>query len=343
MALRTERRADRAADQERDPGRDGAQEELAQRAAQERPVGEPGHQPAADERGHRGQAERHRQVVDPEQVGQQRDQRADRERDQRGARRGVRRGQVVVVHAQFLADVHAQGLLGMRRDLRRDPVGQVRVHPLAAEAGRQLHLLRRGVVLQLVLFLADLRLDELVLGGDRDVLAGRHRERAGGQPGQAGQHDQVRGPAGGADPRAHARDQRDVGDQPVHGAEHGRAQPATGHVLVLVAVGLVLLVDLNRHDGVPGGMRVQGGVEPTCPRGIRALAAPRALRARWLPAAGSGPADSSSAARPGLRRPGRCRPQFSGWSRFGCPLSAVRRVMAGFAARTGSLITWRIL
>ena len=55
--------ADRAADRERDPGRGRAQHQLAHRAAEERPVGEPGHQPAADERGHRGQAQGQRQAV----------------------------------------------------------------------------------------------------------------------------------------------------------------------------------------------------------------------------------------------------------------------------------------
>ena len=35
---------------------------------------------------------------------------------------------------------------------------------------------------------------------------------------------------------AHPGDQRRVGDQPVHGAEHGRPQPAAGHVPVVVPV-----------------------------------------------------------------------------------------------------------
>ena len=35
---------------------------------------------------------------------------------------------------------------------------------------------------------------------------------------------------------AHPGDQRHVGDQPVHGAEHGRPQPAAGHVPVVVPV-----------------------------------------------------------------------------------------------------------
>ena len=154
-------------------------------------------------------------------------------------------GSSSVVHPEFLADVHVQGVLRVGRDLRRDLVGQVRLHPLPAERGGQFAPLRLGVVLQLVPLLADLGLDQLVLRGDRDVLAGRHGERAGGQPGQPGEHDQVRGGAGGAHPGAHASDQRDVGDQPIHGAEDRRAEPATGNVLVLVPMRLVLFANLD--------------------------------------------------------------------------------------------------
>ncbi len=83
-----------------------------------------------------------------------------------------------------------------------------------------------GVLLALKL---DFRLGQLVLRLDRDVLAGRHRERPGDQPGDAGQHDRAVRAAATADPR----DQRGVGDDPVHRAEDGRAQPSAADVPVL--------------------------------------------------------------------------------------------------------------
>jgi hypothetical protein len=89
----------------------------------------------------------------------------------------------------------------------------------------------------------DLGLERLVLRLDRGVLAGRHRERAGHQPGHAGQHDRL---VGGRGP-GEAGDQRDVGDQPVHRPEGPGAQPAA----VDVAVRVVVLV-LDRLDGRDG-------------------------------------------------------------------------------------------
>ena len=50
--------ADQAADPVGQAGRGAGQQQLAQGAAQERPVGDPGHQPAADERGDRGEDQR---------------------------------------------------------------------------------------------------------------------------------------------------------------------------------------------------------------------------------------------------------------------------------------------
>ena len=103
------------------------------------------------------------------------------------------------------------------------------------------------MVLQLELLLADLRGDQLVLRGDRDVLPGRHGERPGGQARQAGQHHGVRRRAATADPG----DQRDVGDQPVHGAEYSGPQPAAGDIAVLVPVCLARRVPSNGHWWVP--------------------------------------------------------------------------------------------
>jgi hypothetical protein len=128
--------------------------------------------------------------------------------------------------------VHGQRFLRVRRDFRGRLACGGGADAAGSEHGGQLGLLEDRIVLQLEPFLVDLGLDEFVLRGDRHVLPGRHRTGTGGQAGQAGEHDRVRGPAPTADPG----DQRHVGDQPVHGAEHSRPQPAAGHVPVVVTV-----------------------------------------------------------------------------------------------------------
>ena len=169
-----------------------------------------------------------------EQVGQQRDQRADRERGQRRARRRERRRQLLMVDAEFLADVDAQRLLGLPRQLPGDLIGQLGIHAAHLVQRGELDLLAMRVVLELEPLLLDLRGDQLVLRGDRHELARRHGERARGESGEPRQHDGLLGQAAAAD----AGDQRDVGDQSVHGAEHRGAQPAAGHVAVLMHVWL---------------------------------------------------------------------------------------------------------
>ena len=90
--------ADGHADQVGDRDGAGPQDQLPPRAAPERPVGQPGHQAPADDRGDGGEAERDGHHVQAEQVREQRDDRADGERGQRGARRHQRRGQIAGVH-----------------------------------------------------------------------------------------------------------------------------------------------------------------------------------------------------------------------------------------------------
>jgi hypothetical protein len=83
----------------------------------------------------------------------------------------------------------------------------------------------------------DLGLSELGLGGDRGVLADRHRERAGGQARQARQRDRLRlGLTAG-----NTGDQREVGDQAVHRAENRGTKPAAADL----AVGMVRIVRLS--------------------------------------------------------------------------------------------------
>ena len=65
---------DGVADQVRQAGCHRAQQELAERAAEERAVGEPGDHAAADEGGQRGQAQSQRERVEAGQVGEEGDQ-----------------------------------------------------------------------------------------------------------------------------------------------------------------------------------------------------------------------------------------------------------------------------
>ena len=137
-----------------------------------------------------------------------------------------------MVNAEFLADVEIQRRFRMGRDLPGHPVGEVGVHAPLPEHFRQLTALRVRMGLELEPLLADLGGDQFVLRRHRDELARRHREGAGGQARQPGQHQRLMRSVAAAD----ARQQRDVGDEPVHGAEHGGPEPAAGHVPVLVAM-----------------------------------------------------------------------------------------------------------
>jgi hypothetical protein len=120
--------------------------------------------------------------------------------------------------------VDAQGLLRVHGKLARDLVSQLRVHAARLVHCSQLNLFVGRVVLEFVAFLVDLGVDQLVLRGHRHELARGHRRRAGRQPGQAGEHDRAMRAAAAAD----SGDQRNVGDQAVHGAEDRRAQPSAG-------------------------------------------------------------------------------------------------------------------
>jgi hypothetical protein len=91
--------ADGHADQVGDPDGAGPQDQLSHRASPERPVGQPGHDAPARDRGDGGEAKRDGHHVQAGQVGDERDDRADGKRGQRGARRHQRRGQLAGVHA----------------------------------------------------------------------------------------------------------------------------------------------------------------------------------------------------------------------------------------------------
>jgi hypothetical protein len=126
--------------------------------------------------------------------------------------------------------VHAQCGVGVGGDGGGHRGGGVRVGTVAAEDIGELGLLGGGEPGVHPPLDRDLRADQLVLVGHRDVLPGAHRERPGYQGRHAGQHDGVRGRAAAAEPG----DQRGVGHQPVHRSEYRRPQPAAGHVTVPV-------------------------------------------------------------------------------------------------------------
>ena len=86
--------ADSHADQVGDRDGAGPQDQLPHRAPPERTVGQPRYHAPADDRGDGGEAERDGQHIEPGQVRDERDDRADGERAQRGARRHHGRGQL---------------------------------------------------------------------------------------------------------------------------------------------------------------------------------------------------------------------------------------------------------
>jgi hypothetical protein len=90
--------ADGGADAVGDRDGGGPEEQLPDRAAPERPAGQPGHHPPAGHGGDGGEPERDAQQVQADQVREERDHRPDGERGQRGARRHYRRGQLAWIH-----------------------------------------------------------------------------------------------------------------------------------------------------------------------------------------------------------------------------------------------------
>ena len=194
-----------------------------------RPVQPAHHHPAGDQR-HRRDPQAGGQAGQAEQVGQQRHQRAEREREQGRDARQDGGGQLAGIHAEFFPRVHAQRrarVLGYRGG---HPGRGLGVRAVLAEVAGQLFLFGDGEQGEHLLLQRDLGVHQLVLVGDRDVLAGSHRERPGYQRGYPGQHDRVRGHPAPAEPG----DQGGVGDQPIHRTEYRRPQPAAGYVPVPV-------------------------------------------------------------------------------------------------------------
>ena len=107
-----------------------------------------------------------------------------------------------------------------RGQLLRHLPRQLGLHP-ARDVERASSSNLRRVAAQLEPLHRQLRLHELALGGDGGVLPRRHREGPRGEPGQSGQTT-----AWCRRPADHTGHQREVRDQPVHGAKMaGRSHP----------------------------------------------------------------------------------------------------------------------
>jgi len=143
-----------------------------------------GERPSAEQR-HRGDDERDEDGVGAEQVRKQWQERPETEADQRRDGRGPRAGQLGGVDAEFLLRVDQQGLVGVARQLLGDFLGRLRVDPAGYVGLRELGLLGRRVVDDLVALDRQFGVRRLILALDLDLLAGRHREGTADEPGPA--------------------------------------------------------------------------------------------------------------------------------------------------------------
>jgi hypothetical protein len=151
------------------------------------------------------------------------------------------------VQAELLVDVHPDCQRRIGVHLLGDLLGGLASQAHLHVGQDQLGLLRCRMLDQLVTFHGDLGTHRVVLGLHRGVFPERHREGTRHQPGHAGQHDQV----GARTAAAHARDQRDVGHQAVHRAEHGWSQPSSGYVSVDVPDLIARLDSHHRTSSAP--------------------------------------------------------------------------------------------
>ena len=155
--------------------------------------GEPRGDATGDQQARRRPEQAGPQRLEPKQIRDERDDRADPEHHERRAGRDPRRGLLARIDAQLLHQMEVQRAVLVAVDLFGGLDGGVAAScpcPSASSTSScllGLRMLWEGPPLD-----ADLGVDLLVGGGDRRVLAQRHRERARQQSGDTAEHDGVR-------------------------------------------------------------------------------------------------------------------------------------------------------
>ncbi len=174
----------------------------------------------------------------PDEERNQRQDRACGEREEREDRSAPRRTEVVRVQAELLARKSVERRVVVLHEVARDAPRLVDIHAARVVDQRELLGLFFGILVEFGALEPDLVLEHLALRAHRDVLAGRHRQRARQQSRDTtGDHS--------AQPRAragHAHDQARVRHEAVVHPKHRCAQ-------VAAAVAAV------PHLGLRGGRR----------------------------------------------------------------------------------------
>ena len=163
-----------------------------------------------------------------EQEWQQRDDGTGDEGDEGAHRRCPRAADGPGIEAHLVAEHRLEGTLGRREQRVHDGARLIVGEPALPVDALQDRPLARLVLLQLPFLESVLRLEQLVLRADRDVLTDGHREGAGEEPGDARDDDGLVVRRGARD----AHHQRQVRDETVAAAEDRRPQERCRATLV---------------------------------------------------------------------------------------------------------------